>query len=527
MAPTPVPNSVGKASPLDKYMTPRAVRKWMKKPWNKTPGTPTKGGGWTKSKIRNTLRAMSLGAASNPTTAPFAPILDSISPYIEYYVDPDIDMGVPETPTPRQISVPRSFFPEKNSLPMPSVKRNRGSSLSVSNSTPSKPGKKNVKKIGTTYVKGFGAASSKSAGFFKARKRVKRNDAYGKMLKNGVSIVSETGGLLTSSYARYIGHTTMGPLNKVRMLCFLAAIKAIFKKMGFQVPDMNAQLTTLPNNGLVVTDFLALSWRNSPAGANGSKTVAMSTLSMMELAQEYADWYDGISAKDIILYEFHFVPDGNDTSSSYQRTTIQIVNSRIHFDCKSTLKLQNRSVNSVGNDEADDVDNVPLYGKSYSGKGTGSKTLWDGYTNLTSLNYVADDIHGIINYDGSNPKTQEPLDPRIVIKATKTGKAHLDPGQIKTDVLYFKGGYDFNKLLNTYIPVYNGAPAVGANLRDVGTFRFFGLEKMLEIYPYVGDVLTIVNFIIAFERNIRMTAVFKPGYQKTVQCPALIENIPY
>lgn len=426
-----------------------------------------------------------------------------------------------------KLVAPKSSFPEKDSSAIMHRKFDSPRpAFRVVKSTPSKPGRKNVKKVGATYVKGFGAANSKSAGFFKTRKRIKRRDTYGKMLKNGVTVVSETGSLLTSDYTRYIGHTTMGPINNVRVMCFLSAIKVILKKMGVQVPDMNQQLTSIPNNGFVSTDFFALSWRNSPVGGVGSQTFQLSTRSMYTMATDYAAWYESVAAKDVILYEFHFVPDGVDTSSTYARTSVQLVNSRIHFDCKSTLKLQNRSVNSTGNDQTDDVDNVPLYGKSYEGKGTGSKTLWDGYTNLASNNYIADNVHGIINYNGTDQKSQEPLDPRIVVKATKTGKAHLDPGQIKTDVLTFKGSYDFNKLLNTYMAIYTTNPT-DSSLRDLGTFKFFGLEKMLEVYPYVDNVLTIVSFVIAFERNLRMTAVFKPGFQKSVQCPPLLENIVY
>ena len=39
------------------------------------------------------------------------------------------------------------------------------------------------------------------------------------------------------------------------------------------------------------------------------------------------------------------------------------------------MKIQNRSTNSVDDEQSDEVDNVPLYGRSY--EGTGSGTLVD------------------------------------------------------------------------------------------------------------------------------------------------------
>jgi len=52
-----------------------------------------------------------------------------------------------------------------------------------------------------------------------------------------------------------------------------------------------------------------------------------------------------------------------------KRFQIDLSKCRIHLYAKSSLKLQNRTVNLNANNDDEDVDNVPLYVKSYFGSG--------------------------------------------------------------------------------------------------------------------------------------------------------------
>ena len=90
------------------------------------------------------------------------------------------------------------------------------------------------------------------------------------------------------------------------------------------------------------------------------------------------------------------------------------------FDCKSSFKIQNRSSNGV-DDDADDVDNIPLYGKSYYGKSNGMNmgiyrnTLATGYPGRTP--FFANNTYGTYMADGAmygaNHSLNEPLLPVI------------------------------------------------------------------------------------------------------------------
>lgn len=196
---------------------------------------------------------------------------------------------------------------------------------------------------------------------------------------------------------------------------------------------------------------------------------------------------------------------------------LDLLKAKVDIFAKSTLKIQNRT--REGSIESDAVDNCPLYGKVYDGKGNyffykGDKSSQDYQP------FVPDDNNCTFSYQiGDTTSTsnegsaiidvamlstlREPPSKNMFYKVKTEGAAHLDPGMIKTSVLVYKR----KMLLNTYFRLlcYNGFTE--RNTLDIGTFRFLILEKLLQ--PTATVAQNIIN--CACEVDNKIGAVITAG----------------
>jgi hypothetical protein len=177
---------------------------------------------------------------------------------------------------------------------------------------------------------------------------------------------------------------------------------------------------------------------------------------------------------------------------------------KMAYYIKSSLKIQNRTTNTATSTEADDVDNVPLYGKAYDGPGN-YFSLGENYfspAHNTQQNFF---IRGNL----STEPMAEPL-PVGQFKRLKTcGKAHLDPGQIKTSVLTDSGKMGFNMLT-----LKLGASEAATNILAIGKQRVYILEKMIQSVA-TGDATGIK---LAYEVDFKSGfSVYLPNLVVTTQ----------
>lgn len=91
-------------------------------------------------------------------------------------------------------------------------------------------------------------------------------------------------------------------------------------------------------------------------------------------------------------------------ANGFTRLDIDLRRCKFDIYVKSSLKIQNRTVNTDANNEADDVDNVPLYGKQFEGSGNyvllGDNIVAPSRTIQTNLIQAA--------FDGSSPFSEVP-----------------------------------------------------------------------------------------------------------------------
>lgn len=160
----------------------------------------------------------------------------------------------------------------------------------------------------------------------------------------------------------------------------------------------------------------------------------------------------------------HFQYNPATSSSKYTAYRSSLKDAVVECYLKSAMKVQNRTITTVGENEADDVDNVPLRGFVYHLKGnnmvqrserkcmlgvdSGNNTQYDNtilYEGITknmpdiatnqaiytgNVAYTgADATYSVFNTPGEPPKPYE------LVNCKKATKIHMNPGAIKTSIL--------------------------------------------------------------------------------------------
>lgn len=359
-----------------------------------------------------------------------------------------------------------------------------------------------------TKVKNFargrrhrGGSGTVSSGFFSRGRKVRRS-SIDSMMRKGVVTVVETGGVETPSHCGYLGHCTM-PTERVALQFWYAFFKKfITDNLRLSVSAPNSAISGLINGATFEILFYTDTFQtiSSHAFVIGTNPV-LPTIDA--LATEAHNWAVASWDESYTLLRMDFDRDSVGVDAS-----VSLLGSKIAYRVKSTMKIQNRSAGADGT-EADEVDNVPIYGKSYDAKGNGVI-----YANpLQSARLTGNDITGYIAYSGT-ANLNEPPPANAFDRPTRSNKAKLDPGQLKTSKLSENSKMDATKFLCEVYPLLRRPSHVKTYL---GKSRIFAFEKMLE--TEIG--VAIANMKIAYEINNRYEFSFQNGWTKTV--PMFVE----
>lgn len=353
----------------------------------------------------------------------------------------------------------------------------------------------------------FGAGS-KSAGKLKTGSTKKRyNKKYRKRAKfvnNGVTTIYETGGTVSTASdgeCLYVGHTTS--INIMKQTGWWAVLRALVAKANGRV-DNFVQASVLTSIGFTVGDTISITGRTN---ANVSPTTMFTyTVAVGNDVNFLINSFQTAAAlndNDTVYEDLLLLPA---TGSIMNKSTIRLDQCYIEFDMKSDLKIQNRTVAVAADDTIDDVNNVPLYGKSYEGKSNGPQVMGIGNVGILSLKGNEDTglIQHAVSFSGQRP-FNEPLDYQRFKPVSKIGKIHLDPGQIKTSTILNKFKVGFNKFMQLINPTTGPTTPQSSGVRTNANFvkyRLFALEKMLDANPIASTTAVIV----AVEHNLKIMA---------------------
>jgi len=343
--------------------------------------------------------------------------------------------------------------------------------------------------------------SGYSGGKLKARKKVrKRGRAYRKFIA-GIQSTYEYGKVYTSPGTSQQEITTIGHINSPAYLTLENMWRTLFKTLlvraGADVKD------TTSGSDIQAADRFVLTFRASQDAGFSSETMIpgagdpidnMVSWAMDATRTWYAPGTTGTAGINQVQFDL-IVFRPNSAQINLNAARLRMHDLRISGTMKSSLKVQNRTVTAALNVEADDIDNVPLHGRIYSGTGTG--TDLPGQT--TSTEFFGNANNGIINnfgyvlVSGKSPLA-EPPSAKIFTQVTKTGKVKIEPGQIKTSVLSSKFSYKWNDMFPKFSMPY---PLTNAyRIGRVGKFEFMVLEKILD--STIG-----INIVTAVEYNLK------------------------
>lgn len=192
-------------------------------------------------------------------------------------------------------------------------------------------------------------------------------------------------------------------------------------------------------------------------------------------------------------------------TSPFKYTRMWCKNARLMLHSESEMTVQNRTAPAVGVNEQDVIDNQPVKGVVYFGKGNGTQ-MKDVQGALVS-EYVPGSVTGVIDVipsgSGSNGQ-QEPPEPHFFSACKRTGAFFLDPGQTKSSSIRDTR----NITISTFFNMVFGLERADnkKSLIKLGNHKLFCIEKIVDC------VEAQPNINIGFEHNLRIGIVFKPGY---------------
>jgi len=357
-----------------------------------------------------------------------------------------------------------------------------------------------------------GASMSQSKGIFSDE--VPNKTKLDKMAKNGVVISLENGHVHSDGRsATYLAHSTLPGLAVFRA-CVASLIKKIFVMAGYQIKNFEEAL-------LASSDYqsiLRLSYKKRDDTDllvhDFTIVTGVSATTLQSLTRDVEIFFESKQATNtvpLVMLKFALYQDiGVLSTAKVLATELDLTNCRFDVYSKSRFKIQNRTVNSATSDEADNVDNVPIDGKYYEVNSNG--TMFRDYSTQVATGTVTaalttSIIYGTLRMDplppstGTNMYKEVPLSSQIV-GCKKTGKAHLDPGDIKTSVMTDTLEISLNQLIQK---VYYGSDIAFDLFKQIwfGKTRIFCFEKMIDAVATTSDNA----FKVAYEHDLDIGAI--------------------
>lgn len=337
---------------------------------------------------------------------------------------------------------------------------------------------------------------SKSSGKFRKGRKFRPRKRH-RMAAKGVSIVYEVSKLESvATQTMWIGHTS-GPVAAIYDQMWLLILKRLMAKTGNSIVDF-ATTASLLTPG----DIIQLEYQTTDGTLNTVTHSYATGQTWYQIFQTFAN-SSLLRASNVILKNIYYIPTVNAVGTAQDPGTarLNLEFSYIDLYCKSSMKLQNRTVGS--STDAENVDNVPLYGKLYSGNGTGINQ-YSRQGVAVAKHLVGDPLTGYILGDANDLGQQEPLPGLQLPRVSRVGKALLDPGQIKTNVLVYKKSFSVNGLRR----ILTEAIVAGRTRTPFGKYSIFALERMIQIGAPAAN-----NIQIAMEINHFYTLNMRTKYR--------------
>jgi len=325
-----------------------------------------------------------------------------------------------------------------------------------------------------------------------------------KFVNQGVTRVIETGGTVTDPDLVYIGHSC--PLYQLKFCAWWALIKKLWTRAGGDVDSFQGT-TLLVNQGGTIGDIVRVNYRVTADSAVATLSFTVAGLSTVDELVGFFANNASLDTTGVTIIDIRLIPKATSPVGLVNSVRLTVEGAVVYLDVKMDLKIQNRTFTAAGDDTSEDVNNCPVYGKSYFGVGVGTRRS-TGFGPGASLTANVNSGHFAASSSGLQvPK--EPLDYQYWQNIKQVGKVHIDAGQIKTSQLTKRIAMKFNNFLEIINPQLDDGGGVGVTAdksylnKRLAVFRFFAIEKMLDANSSVSRT----DVIIPYEHNVKIMAM--------------------
>lgn len=345
----------------------------------------------------------------------------------------------------------------------PAVKRATGSNLLAAVASGAARGMLMPRR--RQYTSGFFTGKIKGRRFRRSRRQKKLARFF-----KGVNWNNEVTSVVTDDKCVYLMHSTFPALTFMKYTIY-SLFKNILNQGGIQFNAFTDARQTRIGTG----DTFIIEWKANVSSAPVATgyTVVLGDVTYQNVADGlWLSVYNnlinnvaGFTSRGIILRAYW------QTFALEIPSELNLQGSYVSFVAKSALKMQNRSVNVAGDEEID-VNNVPLYGKGYDGKGNGFVTK--------SNNVIMTPCDGVNGWNtfaaGAGADLQEPPQLYSLQYAKGMKTLYIPSGGIKTSVLYEKQTISLQILLRTLNGLYFQATDT-EQFHRLGKVRMYALER--------------------------------------------------
>jgi len=295
----------------------------------------------------------------------------------------------------------------------------------------------------------------------------------------GTTDTLEVSGVVSDPNCVYLGHSSFSATRILQ-----SAVQAILRKLyiaaiGFDVSSISE---TIPyTNGNSGGHSVHLWSRIGNTGGSQTEYHAIadgvSISAISAFSHPVGAWFQGLLDLDRQAMRISIM----DNTTNLVRATLDLTKCTLDYYFKSEMKIQNVTISATGSDEADDVNNVPLVGRSYEFK-TWSPSFNQTLSAGNILNAVpvltGVNVRRAGEFESAMSGMREPPPSKVFMGVVKTDKVRLQPGTIKSDWLIGSGKIT----LDRFIGGLQTIPGHSFNRRVMfGRHSMVALEKVIGI----------------------------------------------
>jgi len=322
------------------------------------------------------------------------------------------------------------------------------------------------------------------------KKRTYKKRALGEnhFAQYGAIGTKEVSGIITDPDCVYLGHSSLVPDDLLRTVVYAIVRKLMKQAIGYEADNLRSVIPYKTVAGAQVGSGYTITIKYSSnlflnTKAQQSFVITDDNSSIMSVGDTiFSRFRDQSSGNDVAKNERLLWIEVIDTADGHCRAHMDLTVMKVTLFSKSELKIQNVSIPNAEAVTEDNVNNVPLIGRSYHLSQWCPKTSDDdnsvmdiGIQNSGVITYRAGQLSGV-QYE----TWKEPPPSKAFVNCYASHKQRLEPGGIKSNMSVFRR----TMLLSDFLEAlaYNtgsGGPSNPNKNTKIGKHDMFAFERLI------------------------------------------------